>query len=334
MINEAPNHELIINSPDGRNLLVPAIMKTMHLVVERLLELKADPNKPDACPRPSATGENKVRYFMPLDTAASRSTANMVEVLLKAGADPNPQADGESLLVSSIRSNTDVNEKVRILIEAKADVNGKCREELSVTHVVDTNGNWQRTALNVNKAPEINVNSVDFNETTPLMAAATHSLSNLTALNAVMALLDANADVNLLDKYGRGALQMSMSNPVVFHILRRRGARVTDLMKDKVNKVSPRTGLTPLMEAVSNASPNRVNVLIAARANINAETADGVSVLMMALSYDYEIFRSLVLAGARITPELRGRAIELNDLNWFNWAEEQARLISLRNQLG
>ena len=327
LIRAVSDHKLIIESSDECNILVPAIMRNMHLVVEKLLDIKADPNKVDTCNMPSETGEHEVISSVPLIIAAYGSTARMVQLLLNAGADPNPQNVRESSLVSSIRSNTEFTQKVLMLIQARADVNAKCEDGFSTNHVVDAYGNWQRTVVDRSAGAEADV-------TTPLMTAVIRARSHPVARSVFMSLLSANADVNFLDKHGRGALWLSMSNITLFHLLRRRGALVTDAMKTEVNEVNTESGLTPLMEAIASADVSRVDVLISARANINAETANGVTPLMMALARNNHIFRILVLNGARITPELRTRAVQLNDLNSFTWAEDEARDMSIRHQLG
>jgi serine/threonine-protein phosphatase 6 regulatory ankyrin repeat subunit B len=142
------------------------------------------------------------------------------------------------------------------------------------------------------KTEGINVNQPDENGNTPLLLAVTGG-----KLEAINKLLDARADINAINKNGRNALIIISANPK---------PSTVKLLIDKGIKVdiADSEGKTPLMALTSCKCPEAVEsakMLVAAKANINAQDTDGWTALMYAVqNNNFEVAKTLVDLGADV----------------------------------
>ena len=110
--------------------------------------------------------------------------------------------------------------------------------------------------------------------------------------HGVLEAINAGANVNAKNKYGRTALMAAAQegHTEIFDTLIKAGANIN--AKDN-------EGLTALMGAAVNGHTETVNALIKAGAEVNAKNNDGYTALMWAAKYGYtEIVNALIEAGA------------------------------------
>jgi ankyrin repeat protein len=177
--------------------------------------------------RAGARADQANRYGVtPLSLAASNGSAAMIEMLLKAGADPNSSLpEGETVLMTAARTGSV--EALKLLLAAGADVHAR------ESWVGETALMWaamenhpEATKLLVESGAEVNARSrsseiprlpyprvglitMTFPRGgwTPLMYAAREG-----ARDAVRALADCGADLNLADPEGTTALMLAVIN--------------------------------------------------------------------------------------------------------------------------
>ncbi len=241
--------------------------------------------------------------YQPLNWAAGVGNLEMVKILLKNGADPNyhyslKTADSNVYPILAAASGGHI-EIVRLLLDKGAKVNVK--------------GNYYQT--------------------TPLMFACEGAYVELVAL-----LLKAKADVNATAKSNFSALELavsvqsdeivkmllaakanvdietSMGSPLII-ALRNEAIEIVEMLLQAKANVNLRTGreqTTPLLAAIGAGDSRYVNLLIAAKADVNAPAlgmpgepaaSDGEYPLTMARRLGYrDIIDALVKAGAKETP--------------------------------
>ena len=233
-------------SADGTTALHRAVQAGDHAAAQRLLREGAAVN---------AATRNGVT---PLLLAAINADPVMVETLLKAGADPNASLSrGQTILMTAARTGSD--EAVRLLLARGADVNA--REQILgetaliwaaaenhpavikalVEHGADVNGRskamtYPRREYGDGKSGRLTV--LPPGSWTPIMYAARQN-----AIDAVRALADARADLDLTDPDGTTALVVAIINAHydLAAVLLEKGADPN---------VGDVTGMTPLYAAV------------------------------------------------------------------------------------
>jgi uncharacterized protein len=200
---------------DGTTALHRAVQAGDHVVAQRLLREGAAVN---AATRTGVT---------PLLLAAINADPVMVETLLKAGADPNASlSQGQTILMTAARTGSDA--AVKLLLARGADVNAR-EQVLGETALIWAAAENHPAVIKalVDRGADINLRSKAMTyplreygdgksgrltvlppgSWTPLMYAARQN-----AIDAVRALADARADLNLTDPDGTTALVVAIIN--------------------------------------------------------------------------------------------------------------------------
>ncbi|HEY0765781.1 MAG TPA: ankyrin repeat domain-containing protein [Pyrinomonadaceae bacterium] len=228
--------------------------------------------------------------------AAYSSAANLevVNLLIENGANVNVvDIEGQTaLLLAAQRNATNVSQRL-LQAGAAATINTKDKNGLTpVQYVVD----WGREELFAALlAAGASVDVVNEKGETPLISAVQRTRPTMVKL-----LLAAHASVNIQDKSGNTALMYAKSSDSgpdaeVFDALLAAGASL-----DSTNGF----GETPLILAAAkmgNVAAVRKLLATAAKATINARTANGQTALSYAASYsDPEIVAALLAGGAKV----------------------------------
>lgn len=258
-------------SERGSTCLTTAISSTQETeIVKMLIRAGADVNAPD----------------MPLIHAASTSSNNGLEIvreLIKAGAGVNLQnSEGETALhhavllgnLDTIKALIDAGaglnihanngdtplgnavssrkslELVEILLNAKADVNAKNRDDCTTIFLAAKSASLEVIRTLISQRADVNIPNK--NGDTALMNA----LQNNEKAKVIKALLDAGANVNATNNDGSTALILAAKNETVeiIEMLVNKGANVNA----KNNR-----GETPLLQVASTADKCNERVKIA-----------------------------------------------------------------------
>ena len=136
----------------------------------------------------------------PLQTAIEFDHLDLVQFLLRQGADPNVKVDdGYTCLLTAIESNAEVSvEIVAALIEAGADIHAKGTNGWTALHMAAAYGQVSKARLLLDAGAHVNERTEIDAEETPLMEAAFAGRPE-----AVQLLLDHGADPTLRDTIHR-----------------------------------------------------------------------------------------------------------------------------------
>ena len=257
-------------------------------VVQALIEAGADVNW---------QGEDYPSY-PPLEGAVRIGNADIVRILIEAGADPRTEPGGVPLL--SIASNAEI---VRMLVEAGAPTAGNEQLASAVTGPAtqsDRNsalasaaaaGDIDQMRMFIGLGADVNAGNED--GTTVLMWAAGVGKNNHA--ETMRFLIDVGADVKAASNEGWTALHSAagIGDPESVRILLDAGANA-----------SARTaqGVTPLHQASGSDSPETARALLDASADVNAGAEDGTTPLHEASHRfgDPAIAQLLIAAGADV----------------------------------
>jgi uncharacterized protein len=207
----------------------------------------------------------------PLIWAVNRQDYDVAQALLEKKANPNAVNDfGAMPLTEAARLNDD--RLVKMLLEAGAKVDSANPDDESAMMIAARNGNLQMTETLINAGA--NVNRVEkFHNQTALIYAAAGGHADI-----VKVLLSKDADVRPRALYTDWPSQ------------------VTSEPRTQYRAVG---GLTALMYAIRGGCYSCVEQLVAAGANINFPTPEGITPLMLALDNEHnEIARFLLDKGA------------------------------------
>jgi ankyrin repeat protein len=176
-----------------------------------------------------------------------------------------------------------------MLLDAGADVNAVDSSEISPIFVAQ-NAGVARVLLDANA--DCNQRSGDDGRT-PLSLACYYGLADVVKL-----LISEGADVNARDDFGTTALiaAVAKGHLAVVELLLARSTAMTNARQVD--------GVTALLVAVKGSFPRVVDALIAAGADVNISTVNGVTPLMMAK--DGEMAQRLLDVGADITATING----------------------------
>ena len=211
--------------------------------------------------------------FTPLMGAARGSQVELIEWLLKEGADPNAvNRNGWTALMEAAELENTDGEIIAMLIEAGAKVNARCAEGKTALMCALM---WAQPAT-IRQLLDLgaDVRMKDEDGSTALMLAAEESSVEVVAM-----LVEAGAKVDATNAEGKSALMWAakFARPAAVRLLLDQGADVR--MKDKA-------GSTVLMIAAQGYSEeSRVEVvamLVEAGAKVNARGAEGKTALMCA----------------------------------------------------
>jgi len=231
--------------PDGTTALHWAVHSKQDEMALLLLAAGANPN---------ATNRYGVT---PLTLAATSGNAALAAELLKAGADPNVTVgEGETILMTAARTGSV--EIIQLLVAKGADVNATEQwQEQTALFYASTENHADAVQALVELGADVNARSkrLEFPEFvfqtagmiyavqpvgdwTPLMYAARDG-----AIDAVRALADSGADLNLTDPVGTTALTLAIQNG---HF----DTAVALLEKGADPNVADKNGMSPLYAAV------------------------------------------------------------------------------------
>jgi ankyrin repeat protein len=268
------------------------------------------------------------RGTTPLMYAAAFGNAEMVGMLLDAGADPNVANDlGATALMWSVNDE----EKVRLLLFKKANVNAKSkfgRTPLIIAASEDSGMPVVRMLVekgaDVNAAdhgPPSTAGTVGRPNITPLLAAASSSNPDM-----VRYLITKGARVDVKDAVGQTALMnaAAFGSIEVIKLLLARGADVNAVSDveafPKVKTGTIQLGLfTALNLAAVFGTPETIKLLLDAGAKVNEPDVRGMTPLMRAIACDHsspETVRVLLEHGA--DPKIKSRAGE----DAYDWAKK------------
>lgn len=253
----------------------------------------------------------------PQQRAAAPLWAEVVKLLLSAGADPNKSdKEGNSPLPSSFDFSWLLNfpsesEAVfKALIAAGADINsrgpyGNTILSLAVSNGAYYEGSYRPTGLQILKtliAAGADVNARNKDGMTPLYLAAKSGGRDIE--EAVKILLAAGADVNLAENNGETPLMAALTSLRSYNAPQESINLVRLLIDAKPNvNAKNRTGETALMLALHwNATAETIRTLIDAGADVNLTNDAGEHSLIVAARNhrEDEILQILLGAGARV----------------------------------
>ena len=249
-----PNHK-----ENGRPLLVWASQLPSVEVVQALLDAKANVNAAD----------DGIAHT-PLMRAIDMQQAPVVNLLLKAKADPNAKTpQGESCLILAVKSRRP--EIVKAVIDAGADIKYVTPDGYSPALVTVQDGMPESAeiikVLGAAKAP-LDISNAAY---TPLSYAVEQGNREL-----VKALLDAGANPNAKTEGGRIPLQLALDHKEIVELL---------LSAKADPNLSSEGGSTPLTAAIENGANEAIEILIKAGANVNLRDGYGSSPLQVATNY-------------------------------------------------
>lgn len=240
------------------------------------------------------------RGITPLMYAAEVGSVDAMRVLIDHGADVNAQNDfGSTALMWSVQDPL----KVRLLLDHGAQVNLIAKSGRSALIIAGfTNPSAEVVRLLLAKGAEVGI--MDKRHVTPMNAA---TFGNDTA--TVRLLVDAGADIETPDTFiGLTPLMNAAGNRNLeaVKLLLAKGAKVNAVSKTEgLPKIQTGTvefgGWTPLLMASAFGPPEAVNLLLDARAGIDAQDYRGYTPLMLAVGtdrYDRRTVNMLVAHGA------------------------------------
>lgn len=242
----------------------------------------------------------------PLHIAATQNKPALVSWLLAKRADLNVK-DGEgfsTLVWACLKGHLDV---VKICIAAKADP----EEVVELTAKTPLSLACERGHLDVVKillAQRAAVDQPNPDQSTPLMCAAHQGETEIVSL-----LLSRNAHVNQLNKDGWTALMYAMNGPAgvvgdraekrvhVDGVLGKKSTPELLLLHKADVNVQSGDGLSPLVIAASHDWPETIKLLIQCNAQVNLPTARGQTPLLVAVANDLpQVVRPLIIAAADV----------------------------------
>jgi ankyrin repeat protein len=260
-----------------------------------LAELKALLHQPNPADHPPDR-----RGITPLMYAAEVGSVDAMRILIDHGVDVNAQNDfGSTALMWSVPDPS----KVRLLLDHGAQVSLTARSGRSALIIAAfTNPSAEVVRLLLAKGAKVDV--MDLRHVTPLNAA---TFGNDTA--TVRLLVDAGADIDTPDTFiGLTPLMNAAGNRNLdaVKLLVAKGAKVNAVSKTEgLPKIQTGTvefgGWTPLLMAAAFGPPEAVNLLLDARARIDAQDYRGYTPLMLAVGtdrYDRRTVNMLVAHGA------------------------------------
>ncbi|MEL6232305.1 MAG: ankyrin repeat domain-containing protein, partial [Cyanobacteria bacterium J06627_3] len=219
----------------------------------------------------------------PIEQAIEQNNITLVRFLLDRGATLH-----ENRLQQVIRSNQQ--DIAALLLEHGAQVESEVTNDDLITAVANNNLSMVIAALDNGD----DVIQIDSNGYTPLTKAVSAGASS----NLFQLLISRGANVNQID--GRNFTPLSLaarssygSSSRMMELLLSQGAQINQLDGN---------GFTPLMRAILNSKYDAIDLLIAKGADVEQTSADGKSVLAIAISTGPQLVDHLLAKGANFDP--------------------------------
>jgi ankyrin repeat protein len=235
---------------------------------------------------------------------------NIIELLLKANADPNDLDSYHSSPFYNLflyNANNDLKKEIiDLLIEHKANIDFKGSGGSTLLHLVCNFGLTEVVESLI--AANANKNARDENGWTPLHSACANDQDKIAGL-----LLDANVDKDAKDKNGLSPLFIALYKAIKVKdyidrdpegfasFIKVRNKNIIDLLIEHKVDIDSRNkyGFTPLHIACNYDMVEIAKSLIDAKADLNAKEPEGFTPLHIACNYDMvEIAKSLIEAKA------------------------------------
>jgi serine/threonine-protein phosphatase 6 regulatory ankyrin repeat subunit B len=269
-----------VNIPNevGTTPLLLAVAIEDFVLVKTLLDAKADVN---------ASAKNG---DTPLYQACTRGNIMILQQLLAANANVNTINKDTEYSPLMAAANAGYTEVVKILLEAKAEVNSSGIEGYSALHLASFKGHIEIVKMLLEAKAAINATNEE--GITPLLLAA--GLKGNKYPEVVGMLLEYKADVN-----------MAYAGITPLWIASKDGDAdiVKQLLAAKAEvNVTNQEGITPLMIASVGWNPETVKLLLEAQADVNAtdNTYDYTSLLVATMKGNNKIVKLLLDAGANV----------------------------------
>ena len=252
-----------------------------------------------------------------MEQAGAAAWAEIVKLLLDAGADPNrSDKQGDSPLPASFNMSwaahfpSESEAVFKALVAAGADLNSRDRYGATIlSHVVveafvySNGGQLDRAhMLRALIAAGADVNAPNKENQTPLLLAAKSGAGSVEEVFRI--LIGARADVNLADNGGETPLMATLTSGRYYNNPQETAKLVRLLLEAKANvNAKNRAGDTALALALkAGVKVDIVGTLLSAGADVNLANGSGEPALTVAVRAhrEEEVIRALLAAGARV----------------------------------
>ncbi len=271
------------NPNGGYTPLVSAVQKNLPEMVKYLIQkgAKVNPNE--------TTAYGYAGYAWPLYAAIQQGSKDMVELLMKNGADPMKVIRGEGQTAFAYAFNYGRRELVEAMLTKDVNINQKDRKGQTLLHL-SLNADSSITKLLLDKGATIDERNAA--GLTPLHLAAQSG-----SMAPIKVLLAAKADLTAKTPIGDTPLHLAVARPSVANALLEAGAapNVVNARGDLPLHVALRL---PLEGKGNNAREEnlKLRVALVEKSDVNAKDQFGFSPLQMALLTHQPEVRDAILA--------------------------------------
>ena len=272
---------------EGCHILESAFLQAVELgnvrAVELLLMVGTHPSE--------VANMVKSNGGTPLMIASAQGQNNVVELLLKAKADPNACSNDKTRAINNqvtplmLASQEGYNEVVELLLKAKADPNACSKDGTTAIYIASQNGHSVVVSTLLTSGADPNM--TDSNRWNPLMVSSQNGHNEVVEL-----LLKAKVNPNACNNNRATAIYIASQNghSVVVSTLLTSGA---DPNRTDSN------GWTPLMISSYNSQNEVVKLLLKAKVDPNACLMDGATAIYIASQNGHSAIAStLIKSGA------------------------------------
>jgi ankyrin repeat protein len=231
--------DINVNDNDGKNVLFYSVKNNIE-VVSFLLKMGFDVN---------ATLHNEIGYPTILMEAIEAGKIEIVESLIRAGADIHIKAGKGSIALHCAINKQDI-KIVELLIRSGADIHAKTDD--MVTSLMRASGNNSVDIVKTLLRAGAKVNEQDESGLTALDSASMKT-SHQASYEIMKALIENGADVNLTSKYGTNSMFLLAHGISLSKNNSLSAARIKLLINAGVNKSQKTTKEIGRLKAGSNA---------------------------------------------------------------------------------
>jgi ankyrin repeat protein len=273
----------------------------------------------------------------PLMVASNRGRLEVAKLLLEYGADPNAKetSGGQTALMWAAAAQHP--EVVEVLTKHKADVNARSNTEFTALMFAAQQGNALIAEQLIKRGARVN-DSIGKSGLTPLMIAGIGGFEDLANV-----LLDHGANADAIDKNGKAVLHHAVtytpSAAIVRELLARGAKPDIRLQSPKPysgDRIDPQ-GATPLLVAAGFNNLQAVTALLEAGADPGIPTAQNTTALMMAAGADVGIAAAISDAGSakatQIARLLLDLDLDVNAAGQYGWTALHSAAYHGRNEI-